>query len=167
MYISFIFNKLYLYTIKSVRFIYRFKVWSLCTYVTTNTIKKQNLSVLISFIIIEERSGQDQEESVAYDTHSSQEREYMSYHGRATRGITKGEVAKSVSKRGTVCPSLYCGFCRKHGWGGMTFTGYYRGRCRLWIGWFVFETTQIRLSGTRCVWHLHTGQMLKHQVYWI
>ena len=74
---------------------------------------------------------------MAYYTRRSQEREYMSCHGGATRGITKGEVAKSVSKSGTVCPSLSCGFCRKHSGGGMTFIGYYRGGCRLWTGWFV------------------------------
>lgn len=93
-----------------MKVIYKFKVWSLCTYITTNTIKKQNLSTLISFTIIEERWCQDQEErtsmeSVAYYTHSSQDREYMSCHGGATRGIIKSEVAKSVSKRERNCVS--------------------------------------------------------------
>lgn len=75
------------------------------------------------------------------------------------RGITKGEVAKSVNKSATVYPSLNCVFLQeaRRGGQGMTFIGYYRGRCRLWIGWFVFEMTQIRLSGTRYVWHLHRG----------
>lgn len=71
--------------------IYRLKGWVWVPNVTTNTIKKQNLSVLISFIIIEERWGQDQEEmaameKVAYYTHSSQGREYMTCQGGGHKG---------------------------------------------------------------------------------
>lgn len=46
-------------------------------------------------------------ESVAYYTHSSQDREYMSCHGGATRGIIKSEVAKSVSEREELCVQVF------------------------------------------------------------
>lgn len=98
-------------------------------------------------------------ERVVCYTHSFQAREYMSMR------ITKGKVSKLVGKRERNCvsrPLLW--FLQEAQGREGTFTGDYRGGHRLWIGWFLFEMTQIRLSRTRCVWHLHIGQMLSIKV---